>query len=195
MTYNSSIPLNTDYMVNSQIQIKSNFQSISNVFSKNHVALNTAQQGMHNTLTFRPQTVDPTTSPTQVSLYTKTVGSSVELFFAPSSSQTPIQLSYPSISTGLASMDPDVFLTQQYTFIAGPFVVYTGNLQVADGFSQTLTPTTTLIYVGLVIVDSGQGADKTAACATNVSGSSFTVRYSAISGTFKPLIRYTAIGI
>lgn len=184
-------------MVNSQVQCKSNFQSIFNVFARNHVPLNQAQQGMHNTLTFRPQDADPTTTVDQVSLYTKTTGSNTDLYFAPSNSQTPIQLTYPSVSTGLASEDPDVYLSDQYTFIPGPFVVYTGNIFENNGFIKTLTPATTLIYVGLVLVNAGVGTDKTPGCATNlnVGGCKFTVRFANdFSSGFKPRIKYLAIG-
>lgn len=198
MTYNPNIPINTDYMVNSQIQCKSNFQSINNVWSRNHIPLNNAQQGMHKVILIKPQTADPTTPADQVCLYTKTVGSDTNLYFMPNNTQTPIQLTYPSISTGLSSTDPNIYLDDQYTYMAGPFVIYVGNLFVADGFVKTLTPSTTLIYVGLVIVDSGQGAAKTAACGTNLNsgGTNFTVRYSGgFSALFKPRIRYLAIGI
>jgi hypothetical protein len=192
MTYNPNIPLVTDYMVNSQTQIKSNFQTINSVFAKNHVLFNVPSQGMHNVLNFRAQTADPTTATDQVSLYTKTIGNDTVLFYAPSNSQTPIQLTYPSISTGLLSTDPDVFISQQYSFLAGPFVIYLGNITQADNTIVTLTPSTTLIYVGLVIITPSDLA-KGAACATNILGNQFTVRLS--NGVPAVLISYIAIGV
>ncbi len=192
MSYNSSIPLVTDYMVNSQTQIKSNFQTINSVFAKNHAPLNSPIQGMHNTLTFRVQTTDPTTATDQVSLYTKTVGSDTVLFYAPSNSQTPIQLTYPSISTGLQSTDPDVYIPEQYSFLAGPFVVYLGTVTRANNTTVTVTPSTNLIYVGLIIKNPANTAT-TSACATNIVGNQFTVRFA--SSVSARLISYVAIGV
>lgn len=199
MAYNPNIPVVTDYMVNSQVQIRSNFQTINSVFSKNHVRLNATEggdsQGMHNVLTLRTQSGDPVTTSSQIALYTKVVGSDIAIFYAPSSAQTPIQLTYPSISTGLQSTDPDVFLSRQYTFMAGPFVVYVGKLLELDGTVITLLPATTLIYVGLV-GNGFLGTDKTAACATNVSGNQFTVRFSDTGAPpVKYQMYYLAIGI
>ncbi len=154
MAYNPNIPQQTNRMVNSQVQIRTNFQTISSVFARNHVQFNSTNpgslQGMHNVLTFRAQTINPTTSTSQISLFTKTTGANTDLFYAPSNSQTPIQLTYPSISTGLLSEDPDVYLPDQYSFMAGPFVVYMGNFKKVDGSIVTLLPATTLIYVGLI---------------------------------------------
>jgi|GEM_PF-1433905 len=199
MAYNPNIPIVTDYMVNSQPQIKSNFQTINSVFSKNHVRLNATEggnsQGMHNVLTFRTQSGDPVTAVDQIALYTKVIGSDIALFYAPSNAQTPIQLTYPSISTGLQSTNPDVFLARQYTFMAGPFVIYIGNFAEQDGTVITLLPASTLIYVGLV-GDGSMGTQKTAAAATNVSGNQFTVRFSLTSPiTFKYPVHYLAIGV
>ncbi len=199
MAYNPNRPIVTDYMVNSQPQIRSNFQTINSVFAKNHVRLNSTEagnsQGMHSVLTFRIQTLNPTTAADQIALYTKVVGSDISLFYAPSSSQTPIQLTYPSISTGLQSTDPDVFLQRQYTFVAGPFVIYMGFIKEKDGTVITLLPATTLIYVGLVS-NQGFGTDKTAVCATNVTANTFVVRFSDTGNVnYEPLNFYFAIGV
>lgn len=191
MSYNSSIPLVTDYMVNSQVQIKSNFQTINSVFAKNHVPLNATTQGMHSVLTFRAQTIDPTTTTDQVCLYTKTVGSDTVLFYAPNNSQTPIQLTYPSISTGLQSENPDVYIPEQYSYLAGPFVIYLGTITIANNTNVIVSPNTNLIYVGLTIKNPAN-TTTTPACATNISGNQFTVRFA--SSLSARLINYVAIG-
>jgi len=197
MSYNTAIPLVTDYMVISQPQIKSNFQAIYSVFAKNHVNINAGEpgrlQGMHNFLTLRVQTGDPTTTTSQIALYTKIVSGNVVLFYRPSNNQTPIQLTYPSISTGLQSSNPDVYLPQQYSFMAGPFVFYFGNLSVTDGQVITLTPSTTLLYVGLTQIG-GLGSNKNAAAATNISVNLFTARIPEAPSTKPFPIYYMAIG-
>ncbi len=200
MSYNQNIPVATDYMVISRPQIKANFQVINQVFAKNHVALNATNpgnlQGMHSVLTFRANAnpaLDPATTANQIALYTKIISNNAVLFFRPSNSQTPIQLTYPSISTGLQSRNPDVWFDRQYSFLPGPFVFYLGILAVPDGTVITLTPSTTLIYVGLVLVG-GLGSDKPSAAATNIAGNQFTVRFSA--GSANPFfVYYIAIGV
>jgi hypothetical protein len=173
MSYNSNIPLGTDAMTISQGQIYSNYNAMNSVWSQNHVSLTSlANQGMHNSLTFREQTgspPDPNTSATQVSLYTKAVSGIPELFFRPNSNQTPIQLTYPSIQTGLQTITPPVYYPQQYTFMAGPFVVYGGVLNaVSSGTVVVLSPTSTLLYAQATIIG---GAGKVIAV---ISGSSIT---------------------
>lgn len=200
MSYNQNIPVSIDYMVVSRPQIKANFQAINQVFAKNHVNLNSTDpgnlQGMHRVLIFRANAnsaLDPATTVDQVALYTKIIANNAVLFYRPSNNQTPIQLTYPSISTGLQSKNPDVWLQRQYTFLAGPFVFYAGLLQVTDGTVITLTPVTTLLYVSLTMLES-LGSDKPSAAATNIAANQFTVRYSA--GGITPLdVFYIAIGI
>ncbi len=192
MSFNATIPIGTNPMLQSQGQCRANFQAINAVFSENHIPMNTTgnpSQGMHSLLLFREQTVDPTTSASQIALYTKAVNNISSLFFAPNSSQTPIQLTYPSISTGLQSTKPDVYLPQQYSFVAGPFVVYGGLLKnVSSGSTITLTPTCTLIYAGLICQSPASG---TKYAIPQISGSGFTVQFS---GTPMQNIYYLAIG-
>lgn len=145
MTFNPNIPVGTDKILKSSRQIKANFQAINQAFFDNHVALTEDQSiaGEHNYLTMREQTLDPATNSDQIALYTKAVSSVSELFYRPNNSQTPIQLTYPSINT-------DSTTTNQYSFIAGPFVVYFGLLNtVTQGQLVTMLPSSTLIYVNL----------------------------------------------
>lgn len=183
-------------MSTSQRQIQANYQAINSIFSANHVALNAdtpgKSQGMHNVMTLRAQTGDPTTTADQVALYSKIVSNQAMLFFRPCSNQTPIQLTYPSISTGILTTDPDVYLPQQYTFLAGPFVVYLGEVNVVDGDTVTLLPSTTLLYVGLIQKGS-LGGSKCSAAATNIAGNQFVVRLPSNSAPFWPVF-YMAIG-
>ena len=196
MSYNSAIPINTDFLPESQPQIKANFQAIFSAFSKNHVNLNETEpgalQGMHNVLTLSKQTTDPLTAVDQIALYNKLVSNIPALFFRPSNNQTPIQLTYPSISTGLQPSNPDVYLAEQYSFIAGPFVIYTGKKSVLDGATITLTPVTTLVYVGCTASAGGLSGTKSAVCPTNISANTFKVRFASTTATVP--IYYLAIG-
>ncbi len=189
MSFNSSIPLGTDPMIKSQKQTRSNFQAINSVFAENHVRMNDAFQGMHNFMVFRPQTGDPTTSSTQIALYTKTVSQIPQLFFAPSSSQTPIQMTYTNPQSGIQTTNPDVYFADQYSTLAGPFIFYGGLIKgVTNGSTKILTPTSTLIYAGAKTVFIDNSLNRTVSLTFagstitfgNLSGSPFDVYYIAI---------------
>lgn len=198
MSYNQTIPVSTDYMVISRPQIKANFQAINQVFAQNHVPLNADtpgySQGMHPVITFRGSSnlaLDPATSVDQVALYTKIISSVPNLFYRPSNNQTAIQLTYPSLSTGLQSSNPDVYLPQQYSFMAGPFVFYFGGVASVDGTIVTLLPATTLLYVGLINSVVFPTSSDDGAAATLIAGNQFTIR---TAGTLGHFTYYLAIG-
>lgn len=144
MSFDPNIPTTSDSTLQSFQQLRANFQAINNAFSENHIGLtqNQIYAGMHDNMIFEP-TTDPATSATQVAIYNKLVSTIPELFFRPSSSQTPIQLTYPSIKADSTST--------QYTFMAGPFVIYGGLIKTpTQSQVVTLTPVTTLIFVDLI---------------------------------------------
>lgn len=192
MSYNSNIPQGTDPMIKSQGQIRANYQAINRVFSENHVQMNNSEfKGMHNVVNFRVQ-LDPTTSASQIALYTKLVGGQIMLFYAPSSSQTPIQLTGSSLSTGLQSTNPDVYLPEQYSFVAGPFIIYGGKIIGAvDGQVKVLAPSSTLLYAGIVTIYKTDVGNPQSS-ATLAGGSSFTINLTP--NTAAQDIYYFAIG-
>lgn len=201
MSYNPNIPVNTDFMLQSQRQILSNFQAINEVWGENHVILNDPDSivtGWHTLLNFILQTGNPTTTADETALFTKSVGGIPALFYNPNNSQTPIQMSYPSVQTGLQSSNPDVYFANQYSFAAGPFVIFGGLLTGAvQGQLVTLLPATTLIYVGLVILNPVKPSSRIfTACATalNTPGpGQFTVQFQTAI-TMAQDIYYLAIG-
>lgn len=190
MSYNPNIPIGTDKRAISQQQIRANFQAISNAFSDNHSPLGKNNEGRHVVLTLRPQGADPATSATQVAIYNKLDGSSIpELFYRPNNSQAPIQLTYPSIGTTTIAPFP----ARQYSFVAGPFVIYGGVISNPNnGDVITLTPVTTLRYVGLVSKDFG-GTVIGSAIATNIAANTFTIRFQTQLGSSRD-VYYLAIG-
>lgn len=189
MSYNTAIPQSSTPRSQSQRQIKANFQAIQQVFANNHASLSSDSEfyGMHNVLTMKT-TTDPVTSADQIGLYTKVVGSVVQLFFKPNDIQNPIQLTYDSINTNPANK-------QQYSFIAGPFVIYIGELTgITNNQVITLSPTKTLIYVGVnQSSPSYSTADNYPINVTNIAGSAFTVTQSGYTKPFN--IYYFAVGV
>ena len=193
MGYNSAIPQSTDARAQSQSQILSNFQSINKVWADNHYPLNTDQnltlQGMHTVLTVRPQGTDPTTAAGQVAFYNKLVSTIPQLFFRPQSNATPIQLTYNTVSTSGA---------QQFSFVAGPFIIYGGFFTggVTAGTVVTLTPGSSLLYAGLTTsgVAGALNVIKSAVAANlNSPANSFTIQFTA--GITVQTVYYFAIGL
>jgi len=199
MSYNSAIPQAASKRVISQKQIAANFTEIFAAFAKNHSPLgNTDLQGKHNILILRIQALDPATTSTQNAIYNKSVATFPSatlipnLFFRPNNSQTPIQMTYPSIGTSSAP----TYAANQYSFLAGPFVVYTGVLiNPADGTVVNVLPATRLRYVGLGVqnFETGSAIVSTHAIPTAIAANSFTIRFQTSPGS-KRNIYYLAIG-
>lgn len=192
MSYNSNIPQGTDPMIKSQGQIRANYQAINRVFLENHVQMNNDEfKGMHDIVNFRAQP-DPTTSATQIALFTNLVGGQTQLFYSPSNSQTPIQLTSSALSTGLQSTNPDIYLPEQYSFLPGPFIVYGGKITGAvDGQVKVLAPTSTLLYAGVVTIFK-TALNNPQSFTSNLVGSSFTI--NLLPNTTPQDIYYFAIG-
>jgi|SRR5580692_153550 hypothetical protein len=190
MSYNSTIPQGTDQRLISQYQIRANYQAIAKAFAANHSALTDGDefQGMHRVLTMRPQALDPTTSATQTALYNKLVAGIPAMFFRPNSNQTPIQLTYKSISTSTP--------TSEYSFVAGPFVIYGGKISPAtNGQVVVLSPTTTLLYVGLTTANlTASSTISGYSIPTSITGSQFTITNKSGGATVKFDVYYIAIG-
>jgi hypothetical protein len=194
-SFNPNIPVITDKILISQAQIRANFQAINVAFNTNHFPLTSDPEfsGMHNMLTLRPQGptipagLDPTTSATQIAIYNKLVSGVPNLFFRPNNSQTPIQMTYPSIKADSSNT--------QYSFIAGPFIVYGGLIKgVTNGQTIHLTPGTTLLYIDLIVTSNPASPTVVAQVVpTAITGTSFTARYQTTSGTYD--IYYLGIGM
>jgi hypothetical protein len=191
MSYNSNIPLITDPILQSAQQIRANFQAINSTFANNHAGLteDPSISGMHNVLILRPQMADPATSSTQTALYNKLVSSIPELFFRPNNSQTPIQMTYPSIKADSSNT--------QYSFVAGPFIVYGGFISApTNGQLVTLSPGTTLLYVDMTVANSTISPTVQAeAIPTNITGTSFNITYQNTGGFGSFDVYYFAIGV
>lgn len=192
MSFNQNIPVITDPILQSQRQIRANFQAIAATWSVNHSQLtgNDDFGGMHKNFLLRPQNSDPATSATQLALYNKVVSSIPQLFTRPKSSGTPIRMSYPSIKAD----DSD----EQYTFMAGPFLIYGGKIATpTNGQLVTLTPGSSLIHVDLTATNLNfvPGIVQ-AAVATNLSGTSFNISYQNVGSSPIPFdVYYFAVGL
>lgn len=186
MSYNPNIPQSTSKRTISQRQILINFQSIFRAMANNHSPLGLGTQGKHTVLILRSQGSDPTTSATQTAIYQKLVTGVPNWFYRPASNGTPIQMSYPSVNLTTVNAN--------YTFVAGPFVFYTGKvLNPTNGQTVTLLPATTLRYVGLGVNNfNGGGIFTQGVAATNVAANSFKIEFQ--NGVATRDVYYLAIG-
>ncbi len=200
--YNPNIPQAGDKRAVSQQQIRTNFQVINSVFSENHESLTSDAtiRGMHRVLKLRTQVANPVTSATETAIYQKLVAGVPNLFYRPNNSQTPIQMTYPSIGT--TTVAP--YALRQYSFVAGPFVIYGGLITTpTNGQTVTLVPTTTLLYVGLIVTHfkilipgPGNAAPPFDAIPKNIVGSSFDIAFKTqpVPGSISFDVYYLAIG-
>lgn len=201
MSYDPNIPQSNSKRAISQKQIFANFQAIGAAFADNHSSLGLGTQGKHNVLVLRSQVGDPSTSATQVAIYQKLVTGVPNWFYRPNSNQTTIQLTYPSLVTGVQSTNPTVYFPQQYSFMAGPFVIYMGKINnPSNGQTVTLTPVTTLRYVGLSVGSFSFTGNSPAtfialATPTNIVGNSFDIKFNIARPINVSLdVYYLAIG-
>ena len=192
MSYNPNIPNPPDFLALSQKQILANFQTINKAFVQDHVALGLSNQGMHNSLTLRPQSIDPTTGANQCAIYNKLVSGTPQLFFRSNVGHSPIQWSNSNLST----LDTGSVKGSQSSFLAGPFTIYMGFvLNSPNNNIITLTPSSTLIYVGLSTSLNSPRIPTTVnvAIPVNIAANQFTIRY-VTALTIPPTIYYMAIG-
>ncbi len=69
MAYNANIPLATDQLSQSQIDINANFQALKTLIDVNHVDFASADQGKHAKVTFPAQSPAPTFILGEIGLY------------------------------------------------------------------------------------------------------------------------------
>jgi len=196
VSFNPSVPNRGDFLAISQKQLLSNWNAMYNAFLVDHVSLTANDNsGRHDVLTLRPQATDPTTSSTQSAIYNKLdANNQPQLFFRPDTNQTPIQLTNSNLNTLQTGGG-----SSQSSFLAGPFTIYFGFIvNCPNSQIVTLTPSSTLLYVGLTTNLNGNvpvGLASTAA-AISINLNQFTVSYNATSGgiTTPPTIYYMAIG-
>lgn len=82
MTFNPAIPAPTDLISQSQAQIQTNFSQADTAFGVDHTAFSVlANQGQHKQVTLIAPISNPNQAGNIASVYTKTSGAGVELFY------------------------------------------------------------------------------------------------------------------
>jgi hypothetical protein len=95
MVYLNNIPNATDFLSQSQSQLKENFSQLETQFSVDHDSLLAGHAtGKHLKLTLPKRAADPTTVADEIVLYTKAVGADVNLFYRNQNNGTVNQITY-----------------------------------------------------------------------------------------------------
>lgn len=112
-TYNASVPQAAQLIKVTQAPILSNFQAINELITVNHVGFNDPiNYGKHTFTTFPLQSVNPSTSSTDIALFTKSASTSngIEIFYRYPSNGTVYQLTGGG-TTSLAATNGYCYLT------------------------------------------------------------------------------------
>lgn len=122
------------------LSVRDNFLQYSQIFNKNHVALNANNQGKHTNVILQQQVNDPIVEGGFDSLYSKAViaasATVLELFaripqFLPvDKPNSPTQLTFSVVNAG----GP-----QYQSFLAGGYLIYFGTIASANVINTTIT--------------------------------------------------------
>jgi hypothetical protein len=106
--FNNAVPQATQKLATTQAPILSNFQAINELINTNHVSFSdVVNYGKHNLTTFPLQSILPTTSAGQMSIYCAAAATvnGMELFYQYPSNGTRVQLT-PVVSSGADAANP-----------------------------------------------------------------------------------------
>jgi hypothetical protein len=115
MPFNANIPLSTDKLSASQVDLNNNFQAINTWTAVDHIAFaNTVQQGEHKRVFFVQQAADiATAGATDAVLYTKAgTGGATNLFYRGPSNVDPVELTYANTASNGYTMLPSGIMMQ-----------------------------------------------------------------------------------
>lgn len=174
MSYQSSIPLASDLISVSQNDIKNNFTAIGTAFPVNHVNFNSSGAGKHTFVEMPIQTADPAGASGEFTIFSKSNGSTNELFYKRNNEGTSYQLSgtNPSVTTNGYTFLPGNLL-MQWNFLTGSFKNDGASISFPIAFSE--------IPYSLQLTAARNGTTTMGLYATNVSSSGFTLRTSSNS--------------
>jgi hypothetical protein len=98
MTFNNAIPQSNDLISQSQSQILTNFSQLYTVFAQDHIEYDdstSADRGKHKQVTLKELAAGPTTTATEIAIYTKAVSGTTRVFYREPSSGTEVQMTGP----------------------------------------------------------------------------------------------------
>lgn len=141
-TYTTNTPLSTDKIKNTTSLIRANFDNLAAGLSNDHADINDPTSGTrltHDKVRLNVQGAAPSTTATQIALYSKNVLASAvnypELFLRRANNGTEIQLTIGGLDPVGSGVNPT---TQGYTFLFGKFLLIWGRFDFISDQVQTL---------------------------------------------------------
>lgn len=209
MSYNPSIPNPTDFLSDSQGQIKTNFTAINAGLAINHYPLspNTTDTGKHKYVQL-PENAAIATLVNENLLFTQPVGGVTQLFVKGETNGSEYQLTSiasgidPNFSTfgtnGVYTTVGPISFSGGWTFLPGGLLLQYGTVTNANGNAQTAVPfpksfksTTVPFSIVTTMIRTGAGADVIYVVPTSPTDIDFDVFNT--SGNPRPFYWY-AIG-
>jgi len=201
MTYSPNEPQDLPPPVVATTQMRTNFSTFQTIFSNNHFAINTSNQGKHAKVVFEQQSTDPEINSNYISLYSKSVinasSTQPQLFlkipkFLPNNQENlPEQLTFDTVN----NIGPDY-----QTFLPGGYIMYLGSVNSVPS-PIVLTPACSKIASVVVLpnnltVPSPATPRPLTVYATKTGANTFIIN-SGDTGLFPPGVRFNwvAIGI
>lgn len=208
MTFNPNIPVADDSPKNQASLIRTDFSTFASVFSTtiltntyNHTAVNTQNQGDHETVILQDQvTTDPVINDNFACLYCKDApskaGTQPQLFLripkylpnqfvGKNAPNNPIQLTYNQVNT----TGP-----QYQSFLPGGYLLYFGQTTISNPQVSkviTLSPAPTKIIIAIAYANTANGNGGAIKVSTNItSNQQFTIFSQSFAGsvTFSYLV-------
>lgn len=172
------VPLSGQSLLQTRQPIQNNFSVISTAFEVDHVGYNISGQGWHNKVTFVPQASGPTTSSSNVALYSKTVNSVTQLFYRGVSSGTEINFTESLLESPGWTRLPSGLLVKWGQTSGNPFGLTptaTITFPMVSGMNNIPAFTTILGVIPILLNTSGGTVESRALNLTASSNTSFTV--------------------
>lgn len=195
-TYTPNVPQAAQKISSTQLPIMNNFQAINELISVNHVGFSDSVNfGKHIYTSFPAQGSDPSTSSTEIALYSKTASTSngIELYYRYPSNGTVVQLSGGG-STGVSATNGASYLTSTLLMKWGNATINaTGTTVVTFPTSGGLPAFGTSVYVINFAPSGNYTLSNTGGWVSNITTTSFT--FNAPAGGMSTTIYWSAMGI
>lgn len=175
MTFNPAIPQPTDLISQSQAQIQTNFSQSDTAFAVDHTAFSVlANQGQHKQVTVIAPISNPNQAGNIASVYTKTSGTGVELFYQHGTANLGVsQLTGGGITTAAYCR----FSGTTGTIVAGAFNVTSTSRSAAGtytvNFTRNFLNTNYVVMISPIMQSVNSFAVKVASLSRSVSACSF----------------------
>lgn len=128
-TYTANVPLTNQRIKETTTIINDNFQALNTYLANDHIEITdatVAKRITHKQVTLNTLGAGPTTSASQMAIYTKLVNAIPELFYRRASSGTEVQLT-------VANQNPIKATTNNQSFLPGGIIIKWGTAQFAAG--------------------------------------------------------------